>query len=33
MIASVISICIVTATQTIGQTIKSYFMEMIVPFL
>jgi Flp pilus assembly pilin Flp len=32
-IASLISIVIVTGVASIGQTIKSYFMEMIVPFL
>ncbi|MBV8975987.1 MAG: Flp family type IVb pilin [Alphaproteobacteria bacterium] len=33
MIASLISITIVVAATTIGQTIKTYFEQMIVPFL
>jgi Flp pilus assembly pilin Flp len=33
MIASLISIIVVTAVTTIGQTINTYFMDMIVPFL
>jgi Flp pilus assembly pilin Flp len=33
MIASLISIMVVTAVTTIGTTINQYFMQMIVPFL
>jgi Flp pilus assembly pilin Flp len=33
MIAGLVSIAVVTAVTTIGQTINTYFMEMIVPFL
>jgi pilus assembly protein Flp/PilA len=33
MIASLISIVIVAAATTIGQTMKTYFLEMLVPFL
>ena len=33
MIAGMISIMIVAGASTIGQTVKTFFMEMIVPFL
>ena len=33
MIASLISIVIVAGATSIGQTMKTYFMEMLVPFL
>jgi len=33
MIASIVSIAIVTAVTTIGQTMNTYFTEMIAPFL
>jgi Flp pilus assembly pilin Flp len=33
LIASVISIIIVTAAQSIGMTVRSFFLEVIVPAL